>query len=474
MRPLSIYKFLEVSKAALVIRDILFLSLQGGIFMNFANKVKADLLGIISKMSQSPWLFSKNPKTDFSRKRKLEFSSLLHLCISMETGTVRDELLKYFSYDPKAVSNAAFFQQREKLIPETFPFLFHQFSELYPCTLYKNKYQLLACDGSSFTYTRNPSDEDCYFSPNKKSANGYNQVHLVALFDILSKRYCDCIVQPIRKKNEFQALCQLIDRHATIPGSTPIYIADRGFHSYNVFAHAIEHNAYFVIRAKDINTKRLLGKDMPPKLDTFDISINRILTRSNSKKNRIHPELEDQYRPICKEVTFDYIDTADNTEYPISLRVLRLKITEDTYENIITNLPADEFNEEDIKELYRMRWGIETSFRELKHTIGALNFHSKKREYIEMEIWCRLLLYNFCSIITGHVVLQQKNRKHVYQVNYSIAYKACHYFLGLHCGENPPDIESLIGQNILPIRHDRKYARQHRFRVPVNFCYRFK
>lgn len=31
----------------------------------------------------------------------------------------------------------------------------------------------------------------------------------------------------------------------------------------------------------------------------------------------------------------------------------------------------------------------------------------------------------------------------------------------------------LIEKNTLPIRLDRKYARQHRFRVPISFTYRF-
>jgi len=106
--------------------------------------------------------------------------------------------------------------------------------------------------------------------------------------------------------------------------------------------------------------------------------------------------------------------------------------------------------------------------------IGAANFHSKTRNYIEMEIWARLILYNFCSIITGHVTIIQKGGKHIYQVNYSVAYKACHYFLSLHAGEDPPDVENLIGKNLLPIRRDRKYARQHRFRNPSSFTYRFK
>lgn len=441
--------------------------------MSFAEQVKDNLLHIISEMSTHPADFSKNPGIDFSRNRKLNFSSLLHLIISMEAGTVKDELLKYFSYDSHTVSNSAFSQQRDKLSDNALPYLFHEFNRHYPYTLFKGRYQLLAADGSSFTYTRNPRDPDSYFAPDGKTTNGYNQVHVIPLFDLLSKRYTDCVIQPIRKKNEFQALCTLIDRHASSPEVLPVFIADRGFHSLNVFAHAIENGAYFLIRATDIKTQRLLGIDLPENQDCFDVQIHRILTRTNSKKKRLHPELSDQYKYICQDVAFDFIDPQKQNEYPISLRVLRFQISEDGYENIITNLPPDIFPAEEIKYLYHLRWGIETSFCQLKHVIGALNFHSKKREYIGMELWARLLLYNFCSIITGHVVIRRKGRKHQLQVNYSAAYKVCHYFLRIHNGESPPDVEGLIEKNTLPIRPDRKYARQHRFRVPVSFTYRF-
>lgn len=441
--------------------------------MSFAEQVKNSLLEIISEMSAHPQDFSKHPKTDFSRNRKLVFPMLLHLIISMEAGTVKDELLNFFSFDKNTVSNSAFFQQRAKLADHTLLYLFHTFNNLYPYTLYKDKYQLLAADGSSFTFTRNPRDPDAYFAPDGKTTNGYNQVHVIPLFDLLSKRYTDCVVQPIRKKNEFRALCTLIDRNPTVPGIIPIFIADRGFHSLNVFAHAIEHHSYFMIRATDIKMQRLLGIDLPAGQSSFDIQVRRMLTRSNSKKKRLHPELADQYKFICREVAFDYIDPEKQPEYPIDLRVLRFKISEDGYENIITNLPPGEFPVDEIKQLYHLRWNIETSFRELKHVIGAEKFHSKKREYIEMEIWARLLLYNFCSIITRHVVIHRRGKKHQLQVNYSVAYKACHYFLRLHNGESPPDIEGLIEKNTLPIRPDRKYARQHRFRVPVSFTYRF-
>ncbi len=89
------------------------------------------------------------------------------------------------------------------------------------------------------------------------------QVHVIPSFDILNKRFLDCIVQPIRKKNEFLAMRQLIDSQKQKSESVPLFIADRGFHSLNVFAHAIENNYLFMIRATDVKRKRA-RKSMDP------------------------------------------------------------------------------------------------------------------------------------------------------------------------------------------------------------------
>ena len=43
-----------------------------------------------------------------------------------------------------------------------------------------------------------------------------------------------------------------------------------------------------------------------------------------------------------------------------------------------------------------MRWGIETSFRELKYAIGLCCLF-KKGEYIMQEIYARLILYIIVS-----------------------------------------------------------------------------
>ena len=42
----------------------------------------------------------------------------------------------------------------------------------------------------------------------------------------------------------------------------------------------------------------------------------------------------------------------------MTLRILRIQVAPGAYECIITNLPADAFPPEEIKKIYRMRWGI--------------------------------------------------------------------------------------------------------------------
>ena len=97
----------------------------------------------------------------------------------------------------------------------------------------------------------------------------------------------------------------------------------------------------------------------------------------------------------------------------------------------------------------------------MKYPLCLKAFHSKKYEYIVQEVWARAILYNFCSEIAMAVENPEKKRKHVYQVNYSGAIKTCRNFLRIHDGATTLDVESLIAQNILPVRPgEPSYAKQ--------------
>ena len=56
---------------------------------------------------------------------------------------------------------------------------------------------------------------------------------------------------------------------------------------------------------------------------------------------------------------------------------------------LMTNLDAAQFPLSALRELYARRWGIETSFRELKYTVGLIHLHSRKSDLVRQEIFAK-------------------------------------------------------------------------------------
>jgi len=433
--------------------------------MNFSESVKQVLLEKIQDMAACPRAFVRNPDSDFTRKRKLDFETTIRCLIAMESGSLKKELLELFHYNPDTATASAFNQQREKILPEALEFLFQEFSNAFAQYQTYRGYRLLACDGTDLNIARNPSDQENYFQSNP-GEKGFNQLHLNALYDLCSRRYADAVIQPGRKNNECRALADMIDR--CVSGNKTIFIADRGYESYNIFAHAEQRDMYYLVRVRDIGRNNSMTSSFGlPQTELFDTDVHLTLTRKQSKQAKACSGV---YKFLPNNSTFDYLE--QNDFYPITLRVVRFPLTTDSYECLITNLPRDTFPPDELKKLYGMRWGIETSFRELKYAIGLCCFHAKKVEYIKQEIFARLLLYNFCEIITTHVVIQQKDTKHAYQVNYTLAIHICRYFLRFHTDISPPDVEMLIQKNLLPVRPGRSDPRKVKPKANVSFLYR--
>jgi len=54
----------------------------------------------------------------------------------------------------------------------------------------------------------------------------------------------------------------------------------------------------------------------------------------------------------------------------MNLRIVRFRITDNSYEVLVTNLERDDFEVKELKEVYNLRWSIETSFRHLKYGLA--------------------------------------------------------------------------------------------------------
>lgn len=438
-------------------------------FMKNSDLIKRLLFESINEIATDPAKYAVNPGKDFTRNRKMGFFDTILMLLTMGADCIKEEIYRYFGRNTEAPSKTAFYKQRQKLNSEALPNLLHAFNSKLPQNLYHDKYQFIACDGSAVDIFRNPDDLDTFFEPNGKSSRGFNQVHINAFYSILDRRFTNLVIQPARKRNEYAAFCEMVDA-AGNDGPPTVYFADMGYASYNNFAHVIENGQFFIIRCNDKRLQGILGYPVDD-LGEMECHVDRILTRTQSKKKRSRPDLGERYRYICQAVPMDYLSDW-KTEYDISLRVVRFEIAPGSYENIITNLPDLEFDFKAFKDLYHMRWDEENSFRDLKYPLCLKAFHSKKYDYIVQEIWARTILHNFSSEIIAGVEIEQRNTKYEYQANFAEAFKTCRDFLRIHDGVTKMDVESLIAKNIEPIRPGRTFARQHRFKLPCSFCYR--
>ena len=368
----------------------------------YISTVTNSLTNLISEISENPSLFVRNPKTDFTRNRKINFKTFIGITTNSGGGTMNKELLDYFDFNANTPTVSAYTQQRSKVLPEVFEFLFKSFTKenLTHENNYKG-YRLVACDGSNLTIATNPNDAETAYKSNQFGTIT-NHLHLNAFYDVLNRIYLDAVLQTASEYQECRACINMMERSSF---NKAILIADRGYENYNVIAHAINKGWKFVIRIKDRNSNGIASGLNLPKTENFDMDVSITFTRQQTKKTKAAG-----YKFMPTNQIFDYLPIKSKDTYTIKFRIARFSIDDDSYEMLVTNLERSEFSAKDLKEIYHLRWGIETSFRELKYAIGLTSFHARKVNYIKQEVFARLLLYNYCELITTHIVQQMQNK----------------------------------------------------------------
>lgn len=254
------------------------------------------------------------------------------------------------------------------------------------------------------------------------------------------------------------------------PGT--IFVMDRGYEGYGIAGALHFKGMFYVIRAKDGRTGGIVKSSGLPCSGSYDRTFCPFFTSRHNSMVLSHPET---YHRIHRSspVTF----TGRNHPYRrMPVRILRIKVHPGKYECIITNLPADKFPPEETRKIYKMRWDIETSFRELKYEVGMSYFHSKKEEYTAQETITKtitkVILYNFCGIIASGVTVTQKKRKYKYKTSYAMVFFLCRKFLVMPDSVPGIDIEALLNRELLPVQPGRSYKRKLKAHPAVSFLYR--
>ncbi len=406
--------------------------------------------------------------TNFSRKRKLDIETMYKLLISMRGGSLDKELHSAFPYD--TVSAAAFVKQRGKLSYHDFAHILEEFNATQTEFQTYKGYRIFAVDGTAVNIARNPDSES--YMQYDEDIKGYNQIHANILYDILNNIYVYCHMQPQPNMDEVGALRLMIE-WVDFPPKT-IVIADRGYESYNTFAHFLENpNIDFLIRVKQSKSAmREVAKLPMQELDT-DVSFTITTTQTNVDKERgyillqKHKHTDKQYSANTRNKRWDF-----ESPYPMRFRVVRFMLPTGEYETIATSLPRETFPMDDIKALYRMRWRIETAFRHLKYDLGLTHLHGKSDEFAMQEILAAMVMANFCNRIVGAVTVEQKKENvYEYKVNLKMAIELCKQFYRDEDG-NGEQLLRDIARYVQPIRPNRSDKRNLHSKSFAGFIYR--
>lgn len=257
--------------------------------------------------------------------------------------------------------------------------------------------------------------------------------------------------------------------------SKAIIIADRGYESYNMFAHFLNtNNVDFICRVKYGSGALAEVQKLPwqevDKTVTIPITtrqtkedkqLGRRFIQTGSKKGK-----KNSPKVVISRWDFD-------SPYDLKVRIVRFMLDTGEYETLVTSLSKECFPIEELKKLYHMRWTIETSFRDLKYQIGLIHLHSKKDDLILQEIYASLTMYNYCSMISGSVEVNKKQGR--YKYNYKVNFAMAVYICKKMCRSSKKDYRGLIcdiSSYAEPIRPGRKDERNVRSKGFVGFVYR--
>jgi hypothetical protein len=391
--------------------------------------------------------------------------------------------MDYFNLDPDRIpTQSAFIQRRKRVSLMAFQYLFSEFSASFPKTTHSflDQYCVLAVDGTHLTYTTNAENIEDYYKPRLVERKGHNHMHLNGFVDVNSKAFLDIIIQPGQAPDERQAMHAMIDHFHPDDPRKYIITADRGYESYDMIFHCELKDLKYVFRVKAPSSpKSLLSSfisELPDDQEEFDTTVMRFFT---DKKSAIMKKQDDVYHymnpskniPHFKELLDD-----DHLHY-LQFRVVKIKVAENSYEYIITNLPYF-CTLEDIKECYHLRWGIEVSYRFLKHANGLLYFHTKDPELLKQEVYANLILYNLGIFLANKAAdenrkKRRKQNKYVYDIDISSALKLARKFLIWNVKFRPGTVIKLMMKYVHAVKTEvRHFDRPLRGIGSIHFGYR--
>ena len=279
--------------------------------------------------------------------------------------------------------------------------------------------------------------------------------HVNTLYNLDSHQFIDDLILTKQPRDERKALFILLSQNTLPKGS--VLVMDQGYEGYPATARLEKMHYYYVFRAQDVTGNCIL-RHVPilPHTGTFDCDVFYILTgKTNLVKE--NPALYHLHR------FQDFRVPSKDTEKA-------------KYACLITNLPRHIFSAKQLQEIYRCRWGIERAYRQVKYTLSLHALHAKKTEFIQQEIYAKLLMYNACTVVKDYLENECLPTSASYKYDYALDFTNLAHVLVDYIRHpekrTPSMVKHIILRSKVPKRPNRHASRVIRYKGPAALQYR--
>jgi hypothetical protein len=366
-------------------------------------KIIAELKNFVTIVADNRAVLEKfcSSDKDFTRNRKLPFEKLTLLIARLCKKTLSIELEKFFEEMEASVSCSvsAFTQQRIKLEPVFFYFwnmvLWRSYYQYYGDAVRRWKgYRVIAADGSSVSLINNAALSN-YFGGQSNQQTSFVLAKTFYHYDVLNELIVLPQIKPYRY-GELNMAYDVIDKIE----EDMLTLYDRNFSNYKMVALHLwqETQRKFVIRAKETQNM----------IKTF------IKSGENSSIVYMQPTAS-AVEGLRKD---GFIITKDTL---LKVRLVRVELAKST-EVLITNLWEEEGHPSgQFKDLYFMRWGVETNISIQKNILQLESFSGLTSQAVLQDFYATVMMTNLHSLLLKDaqqtVDNTMKHRKYPMKVN---------------------------------------------------------
>ena len=391
-------------------------------------------------------------ETDFTRNRKQSFHSTIVFMINFLTKSLSVEIANFISFikynmpgaSINGFSKSAFVQYRKKIKPEVFKSLSDSLIEEFytdndESIKLWNGFRLLAVDGSRLVLPDTHELESIYGRTKNQSETGVVQARISVLYDVLNRFAIDGVLAPLSTGESVLAL-----NHLVFAKANDLIIYDRGYPSFNLIYEHFEKGVDFLIRVKAdfSNLTREFHKS----------GLQSAMVRMQPGKNI---KLSD--KPYSKDTYKE-------------VRMVRVELPGGEAEILISSLfDTQKYPNSLFKELYFLRWGIETFYDELKNKIKIEHFSGYSEHCILQDFYAALFVSNVQSLIVGEIndelAKESTKYKYQYKVNSNLSYGFLKdriillFFSDKEMDEIVSELKALFKKHTIPIRPNRRFER---------------